>query len=174
MTASVVLRGAGPADVPVVHRLIAANLEAGHLLPRTVEDVARHAERFVVAEAEGEVVGCAELAPLSAQVAEVLTTETGSLGVRGATIDRWPAARQSDTVDVAGFPVRVKVSPGRIKVEHDDAARVAQRAGLPLREVLSLAEEAGRRTLRVVPDPLAEASSPGHPHPHDHDHDDLA
>jgi len=71
MNASVVLRSAGPADVPVVHRLIAVNLEAGHLLPRTVEDVARHAERFVVAHADGEVVGCAELAPLSGQVAEV-------------------------------------------------------------------------------------------------------
>ena len=97
---------------------------------------------------------------LSAQVAEVLTRETGSLGVRGATLDRWPAARESDTVDVAGYPVRVKVSPGRIKVEHDDAARVAQRAGLPLREVLSLAEEAGRRTLRVVPDPLVGGRGP--------------
>ena len=47
-----------------------------------------------------------------------------------------------------------------------------QRAGIPLREVLSLAEEAGRRTLRIVPDPLAEAVPPEHPHPHDHD--DLA
>jgi uncharacterized protein (DUF111 family) len=109
---------------------------------------------------------------LSAQVAEVLARETGSLGVRGTTLDRWPSARRSDTVDVAGYPVRVKVSPGRIKVEHDDAARVAQRAGLPLREVLSLAEEAGRRTLRVVPEPVADAVS--HEHPHGHDHDDLA
>jgi hypothetical protein len=54
---------------------------------------------------------------------------------------------------VAGYPVRVKVSPGRVKVEHDDAARVAGQVGLPLREVLSLAEEAGRRSLRAVPDP---------------------
>jgi len=113
---------------------------------------------------------------LSGQVAEVLTLETGSLGVRGANLDRWPAARQPDTVEVAGYPVRVKVSPGRVKVEHDDAARVAQRAGLPLREVLSLAEEAGRRTLRIVPDPLADAVAHEHPHPldPDHDHDDLA
>ena len=51
----------------------------------------------------------------------------------------------------------MKVSPGRVKVEHDDAARVARRAGLPLREVLSLAEEAGRRSLRIVPEPGAEA-----------------
>jgi uncharacterized protein (DUF111 family) len=51
---------------------------------------------------------------------------------------------------VAGFPVRVKLSAGRVKVEHDDAARVARRTGLPLREVVSLAEEAGRRGHPVV------------------------
>jgi hypothetical protein len=111
---------------------------------------------------------------LSEQVAEVLVRETGSLGVRGATIDRWPSARESDTVDVAGYPVRVKVSPGRVKVEHDDAARVARRAGLPLREVLSLAEEAGRRSLRIVPELPGEAAAHEHPHPRDHEHDDLA
>ena len=60
--------------------------------------------------------------------------------MRGATTARWPSARQADTVDVAGYPVRVKVSPGRVKVEHDDAARVARRAGLPLREVLLCGE----------------------------------
>ena len=97
---------------------------------------------------------------LSTQVAEVLARETGSLGVRGATIDRWPSARETDTVEVAGFPVRVKVSPGRVKVEHDDAARVAGRAGLPLREVISLAEEAGRRSLRIVPEPAARPARP--------------
>ena len=46
---------------------------------------------------------------------------------------------------MAGFPVRVKVSAGRVKVEHDDAARIAKRTGLPLREVVSLAEESARR-----------------------------
>jgi uncharacterized protein (TIGR00299 family) protein len=111
---------------------------------------------------------------LTDQVAEVLRLETGSLGVRGTTLDRWPGVRQADTVEVAGYPVRVKVSPGRIKVEHDDAARVAQRAGLPLREVLSLAEEAGRRSLRIVPEPLPEAVAHEHPHPHDPEPDDLA
>ncbi len=114
---------------------------------------------------------------LAAQVAEVLARETGSLGVRGSTIDRWPSAREMATVDVAGYPVRVKVSPGRVKVEHDDAARVATRVGLPLRDVISLAEEAGRRSLRIVPEPLpdAVAHEPTHPHPHpSHDHDDLA
>ncbi len=104
---------------------------------------------------------------LSAQVAEALTAETGSLGVRGSTLGRWPTTRINDTVEVAGFPVRVKVSPGRIKVEHDDAARVAQRAGMPLRDVLSLAQEAGRRLLQVVPAPGLELVPPPD---HDHDH----
>jgi uncharacterized protein (TIGR00299 family) protein len=87
---------------------------------------------------------------ISAQVAAVLTRETGSLGVRGSTMERWPTVRTMDDVEVAGYPVRVKLSAGRVKVEHDDAARVARRTGLPLREVVSLAEEAGRRGHPVV------------------------
>ena len=82
---------------------------------------------------------------LADQVASVLMAETGSLGVRGETLQRWPAARTDAQVDVAGVPVRVKVGAGRVKVEHDDAARAARRTGLPLREVVSRAEEAWRR-----------------------------
>jgi amino-acid N-acetyltransferase len=58
-------------DAPAIHRLIADNLAAGHLLPRTLADVTAHATRFVVAELEGTVIACADLAPLSATVAEV-------------------------------------------------------------------------------------------------------
>jgi uncharacterized protein (TIGR00299 family) protein len=82
---------------------------------------------------------------LAASLAGVLTAETGTLGVRSTTIVRWPSARRSGTVEVEGAPVRVKVGPGRVKVEHDDAARVARRTGLPVREVVSRAEEAWRR-----------------------------
>jgi uncharacterized protein (TIGR00299 family) protein len=78
------------------------------------------------------------------QVASVLAAETGSLGIRAQTLTRWPAARRPDQVEVEGLPVRVKVSAGRVKVEHDDAARAARRTGLPLREVVSLAEAAWR------------------------------
>ena len=81
---------------------------------------------------------------LAEQVSLVLMKETGSLGVRQARLDRWPSARQAAEVEVGGVPVRVKVSAGRVKVEHDDAARAARRTGLPLREVLSLAEQAWR------------------------------
>lgn len=119
---------------------------------------------------------------LAAQVATTLTAETGSLGVRGTTLERWPSVRSIDTVEVEGYPVRVKVSPGRFKVEHDDAARVARRAGLPLREVLSLAEAAARSGLRVVPDApdnrystVAEPTpdhTTSHDHPSAHHHPD--
>ena len=82
---------------------------------------------------------------LADQVAAVLVAETGSLGIRGETMERWPSARVEGQVEVGGVPVRVKVGAGRVKVEHDDAARAARRTGLPLREVVSRAEEAWRR-----------------------------
>ena len=60
-----------------------------------------------------------------------LTAETGSLGVRGQTFERWPSPRREDEVDVDGALIRVKVGPGRVKVEHDDAVRAARRLQLP-------------------------------------------
>ena len=85
---------------------------------------------------------------LARQVAGVLTAETGSFGLRAHTLERWPAARHTDDVEVDGLNVRIKVGPGRAKAEHDDAVRVAQRTGRPLREVVSLAEAAWRRDHR--------------------------
>jgi len=40
-------------------------------LPRELDEITRHATRFVVVEANGEIKACAELAPLSPRVAEV-------------------------------------------------------------------------------------------------------
>lgn len=81
---------------------------------------------------------------LADQIADTLASETGTLGVRGQTMQRWPASRVEGTVDVEGRTVRVKVSSGRIKVEHDDAAIAAQHLNKPVREVISLAEAAWR------------------------------
>jgi uncharacterized protein (TIGR00299 family) protein len=84
---------------------------------------------------------------LADQVGRILLTETGSLGLRAHHLDRWPQARSEEVVLVEGEPLRVKVGPGRTKVEHDDAASAAARLGLPLREVLRRAEGA------IDPDP---------------------
>jgi amino-acid N-acetyltransferase len=65
------LRSATAAEAKKLHALIAANLEEGHLLPRTLGELSVHAERFVVAVRSRKIIGCAELAPLSPHVAEV-------------------------------------------------------------------------------------------------------
>ncbi len=72
------LRTATRADAPAIHALIEAHVAEGHLLPRSLEELSVHAPRFVVAVhgdqgcgASPRIVGCAELAPLSAGVAEV-------------------------------------------------------------------------------------------------------
>ena len=103
---------------------------------------------------------------LAEDVSRALAVETGSLGVRGTRLERWPSARRAATVDVDDEPVRVKVGPGRVKVEFDDAARAAQRLGRPVREVLVEAETAWH-----VEGP-AEVETTHHHHDHDHDHED--
>jgi amino-acid N-acetyltransferase len=71
-TTNVQLRSGVSADAAAIHALITANLSVGHLLPRTLDDIESHVQRFVVAIAEdGAVIGCGELAPLSPEVAEV-------------------------------------------------------------------------------------------------------
>jgi uncharacterized protein (TIGR00299 family) protein len=82
-----------------------------------------------------------------------LQAETGSLGVRGVLLERWPAARVMDRVEVEGLHVQVKVSPGRVKVEQRDARRVAERSGLPLRDVLHRAEAVWRQREEETPEP---------------------
>lgn len=89
-----VLRTAQPADAIAIHGLIEAHLAEGHLLRRSLSELTTHAARFIVAvretpaspkraaghrASEGgarrpgtvDIVGCAELAPLSGRVAEV-------------------------------------------------------------------------------------------------------
>jgi uncharacterized protein (DUF111 family) len=75
----------------------------------------------------------------------VLADETGTLGIRAQSWQRWPAERQFAEVEVGGYPVRVKRGPGRIKAEHDDAVRVAGLLQLPVREVARRAEEVAYR-----------------------------
>jgi amino-acid N-acetyltransferase len=69
--AAIRLREGTTADAPVLHRLITDHVETERLLPRTAEEIAVHASRFVVATARGRIVACAELAPLSHEIAEV-------------------------------------------------------------------------------------------------------
>ncbi|MHB8294650.1 MAG: nickel pincer cofactor biosynthesis protein LarC [Acidimicrobiales bacterium] len=69
---------------------------------------------------------------------------TGTFGVRGQTLERWPRARRYAEVTVSGHGVRLKVGPHRAKVEHDDAVAASEATGLAVPEVISRAEEAWR------------------------------
>ena len=75
-----VVRQAGENDAEALWSLIHTHQREGHLLPRELSELRRHASRFLVAEIPGaaaragavaELVACAELAPLSDRVAEV-------------------------------------------------------------------------------------------------------
>ena len=68
---SSIMRTATRGDAAAMHALITRYQEVGRLLPRTEEEIARHAERFLVILDGDRVVGCAELAPLGAGVGEV-------------------------------------------------------------------------------------------------------
>jgi amino-acid N-acetyltransferase len=78
------LRTADVSDAKKLHALIQANLQEGHLLPRTLSELTVHAGRFVVALKARRIIGCAELAPLSSHVAEVrsLAVDASARGSR--------------------------------------------------------------------------------------------
>ena len=80
----------------------------------------------------------------AADLRAVLVRETGTMGVRGSTLERWPQSRSFDEVTVDGHTIRIKVTGTRAKAEHDDVARAARALGLPLREVTARAEAAFR------------------------------
>ena len=66
-----IVRSATDSDVDAIHRLVSAHMVEGRLLPRSREEIAARINRFIVAVHDGRVIGCADLAPLSRQVAEV-------------------------------------------------------------------------------------------------------
>lgn len=88
----IVYRVATPGEAPLLFALIAAHLDEGHLLPRQLDELARHASRFVVAARQARILGCAELAPLSRRVAEVrslvVDRDARGLGIGRSLVQR--------------------------------------------------------------------------------------
>lgn len=74
------IRVARQDEATALYSLIEAHRVEGHLLPRSLDELERHADRFIVIEEESfdgsgarasQIIACAELMKLSAQVAEV-------------------------------------------------------------------------------------------------------
>ncbi len=97
----------------------------------------------------GHVVSAlADIAHL-AEVRTRMLVSTGSLGARSYAVDRYALERRIETVELDGVPIRLKIAPGWVKVEHDDAAAYGRAHDLPLREVRRRALEAWQaRTAR--------------------------
>lgn len=81
-----------------------------------------------------------------------LFEQTGTLGIRRQTVSRHVATRGVVTVSVEGAPVAVKWGTweGRlvsVAPEYDDAATASSVTGVPLRDVMHLAEQAARELL---------------------------
>ncbi len=99
---SPIMRTAAAADADGIQALVARYQEDGRLLPRTEAEIARHAERFLVIVEDGDVVGCAELAPLSGTVAEVRSLVLDET-LRGLGLGRVLVEELTREAGLAGF-----------------------------------------------------------------------
>lgn len=65
------IRAAERTEARRIHALIMSHLQEGHLLPRELDELKRHAPRFLVAVDRDRIIACGELAPLSRTLAEI-------------------------------------------------------------------------------------------------------
>ncbi len=84
----------------------------------------------------------------AALIGALLLRETGSLGLRGTELRRWPQHRSERQVVIDGHTLRAKVALGRVKIEYDDAATAAAALGRPLRDVLAEATALAQRDIQ--------------------------
>ena len=85
------------------------------------------------------------VAPAQApELAGLVMSMTGSLGVRTRQLDRFVAQRHTVTVSVDGHDIDVKVSDVRVKAEFDQVTVAAEALGLPVQEVAARAETLAR------------------------------
>lgn len=85
-------------------------------------------------------------------LARILFEDSTAIGVRATESERIVLAREAHRVATAYGRIRIKLirdDAGRtaVSAEYDDCKRAARRAGVPLRDVVRAAEEAGRTGL---------------------------
>ena len=97
-----IVRTACDADVDAIYHLVSEHLTEGRLLPRSRDEIANRVARFLGAVDQGRIVGCADLAPLSRQVAEVRSLVVDH-GARSCGIGRQLVKELERRALVAGF-----------------------------------------------------------------------
>ena len=73
-----------------------------------------------------------ELAP---QIVEFITSETATLGFRQWDLTKRELPRTMHTIDLHGYPVRIKVGPHGAKPEHEDLVAASQGLGKAVRQL---------------------------------------
>lgn len=99
--APVVFRRATTDDVSAIVALIDSNVASGELLPRTPAFVTLHTRDFLVAELDGETVGCVHLDEYAPSLAEIrsLAVAPGAQGLgigRGLVLELERLARRRE------------------------------------------------------------------------------
>jgi amino-acid N-acetyltransferase len=74
----VILRAAHPGDIPAMVRIIAHHASQGLMLPRSASALAASLDSYLVADCEGEVVGCGSLHQYTTDTAEVCALATAA------------------------------------------------------------------------------------------------
>jgi uncharacterized protein (TIGR00299 family) protein len=133
----------------------------GHTIGRLMEEGARDASAIPLIMKKGRAGHLVRVICTPAdtdRLAALLSRELGSLGIRCIpSVHRFVVTRTVEEVAIriggTEYAIRVKVGwdgplPSSLKAEFDDARAAAKAAGVPLREVLRLAEEAGWRMIR--------------------------
>lgn len=82
---------------------------------------------------------------LQEKLEEIIFTETTTIGIRHYPVQRTVAERREETVHTVWGPVRVKISSIRgvvcsVTPEFDDCRLIAEKNGIPLKEVLKSAQ----------------------------------
>jgi uncharacterized protein (TIGR00299 family) protein len=90
---------------------------------------------------------------MAAALEEIVLAATTTIGVRRTPVTRRALPRRALVVEVAGYPVHVKLvtRPGAVvtaKPEHDDVVRVAQATGRPVASIFRDAEMAAERAYK--------------------------
>ena len=81
--AAVTVRPAHLRDVPVIHALLKDHAARGNLLPRTRENLTRDIRDFLVAEADGTVLGTGALEIMGPDLGEIRSLVVDSAHQRG-------------------------------------------------------------------------------------------
>ncbi len=85
-------------------------------------------------------------------LARILFEDSTAIGVRATESERIVLAREARRVATPYGRIRIKLirddaGHAAVSAEYDDCKRAARRAGVPLRDVVRAAEEAGRAAL---------------------------